>query len=233
MFLQDAYRERPQEKLLTAIALAISNETGQGEIRFDLEGHGREEDFVPGVRLVRTVGWFTSVFPVVVSCECEPAETLRSVKQTLREIPHNGIGYGVLRYLHPEKTTETFSHRSSADVLFNYLGDLEQLLPSQSMFRMAQPLQVSRSERMRRSHSIEISAYLVDGELHIDWDYAGIDELKVQAIAGKTINQLKQLTSEPNDAPTAEDFPLANLNSQKLDKLSSLLGKLDGLEEEL
>ncbi|MEO1621928.1 MAG: condensation domain-containing protein, partial [Cyanobacteria bacterium J06632_3] len=233
VFLQDAYRERPQEKLLTAIALAISDKTGQGEIRFDLEGHGREEDFVPGVRLVRTVGWFTSVFPVVVSCEREPAETLRSVKQTLQEIPQNGIGYGVLRYLQPEKTTGMLSRSSSADVLFNYLGNLEQLLPSQSMFRMAQPLQVSRSECMRRSHSIEISAYLADRQLHIDWDYAGVDELKVQAIADKTINQLKQLTSEPNDAPTAEDFPLANLNSQKLDKLSSLLGKLDGLEEEL
>ncbi|MEL6353404.1 MAG: condensation domain-containing protein [Cyanobacteria bacterium J06627_28] len=234
LFFQDSDRYRPQEKLLAAISEAISGAiSGQGKqekILFNLESHGREEAFVPGMRLVRTVGWFTALFPVVVCCEQESAETLRSVKQTLREIPQNGIGYGVLRYLQPEKASEMISNQSTAEVLFNYLGDLEQLLPSQSMFRMARPLQVSRSEQMKRTHLIDISAYLMDGQLQIDWDCAGVDESTVQTMADETMRQLKQLMDAPTDGPAAEDFPLANLNSQKLDKLSSLLGTLDGLE---
>ncbi|MEL7331898.1 MAG: amino acid adenylation domain-containing protein, partial [Cyanobacteria bacterium J06560_2] len=230
-FLQDSYRDRPQEKLLAALTLAISTQLNQSNVQFDLEGHGREEDLVPSVRLIRTVGWFTTLFPVVLPRESDPAETLRSAKRVLRAVPHSGIGYGILRYLQPAQSAAPPNLRSSSDILFNYLGSLEQLLPTDSLFKMAQPLQVSRSGQMRRSHPIDISAYLLNGQLHMDWTYGGIPESTVQAIATATLHQLKQLIGAPTAAPTAEDFPLANLDSQKLDKLSSLLGTLDGLEE--
>ncbi len=230
-FLRDSYRDRPQEKLLAALTLAIANQTGQSNVLLDLEGHGREEDLVASVRLIRTIGWFTSVFPVVLSGEREPAEMLRSVKRSLREVPNNGVGYGVLRYLQSGPVSEKLKLRPSADVLFNYLGNLEQLLPAQSMFRMVKPLQVSRSGQTRRSHSIDISAYLIDGQLQIDWDYGGMAKSTVQSMADEMLRQLKLLMGAPTDAPTVEDFPLANLDSQKLDKLSSLLGKLDDLED--
>jgi hypothetical protein len=64
-----------------------------------LEGHGREEIF-DDVDLSRTVGWFTSQFPVFLTLEhTEISEALKSVKEQLRRIPNHGLGYGILRYL--------------------------------------------------------------------------------------------------------------------------------------
>jgi len=231
-FLQDSYRDRPQEKLLAALTLALADQTDQSSFQVDLEGHGREEDLVPNARLVRTVGWFTSLFPVVFAAQEDAAETLRAVQRNLRSLPRSGIGYGILRYLQEGTVSENLRATPAAAILFNYLGEMEQLLPSQSMFRMVRPLQVSRSERQQRSHLIDISAYLIDGALRIDWDYGGIAGATVQSIADEMMQQLKLLIGAPTDAPTVEDFPLANLDGQKLDKLSALLGQLDDLDDD-
>jgi len=227
-FLQSSHRDRPQEKILAAIAEAISAKTKQSSLRVDLEGHGREEALVAGIRLVRTVGWFTSLFPVVLPVASEIGETLAQVKQTMRAVPQSGIGYGILRYFGDEQTKATLAAQPQADVLFNYLGTLDQLLPAQSMFELAAPLSVLRSERQPRSHPLDISAFITHGQLQIDIDYAGVDPQTVEAIASGIIDQLTQLiTRKSSTAVTTEDFPLAQINGQKLDKLSALLGQFD------
>ena len=221
-FLQ-ATRARPQELLLTALALAVKQHTGQHTVQVALEGHGREEAMVPNRRLVRTVGWFTSLFPVTFEVDTVPNEALRAVKHTLQQVPNNGIGYGILRYL----KGETIAEHSQPEILFNYLGTLEQLLPPTSMFRFAQPLQVSRSPLQIRSHPLEIGAFISNGHLHIDWSYSGLDEATVQALADGMMLHLQTLLEGPGDQTTVEDFPLAKLNSKKLDKLAALLNKAD------
>ncbi|MGB3672583.1 MAG: amino acid adenylation domain-containing protein [Phormidesmis sp.] len=227
-FLQSSHRDRPQEKILAAIAEAISAKTKQSSLRVDLEGHGREEALVAGIRLVRTVGWFTSLFPVVLPVASEIGDTLSRVKETMRAVPQSGIGYGILRFFGDEQTKATLAAQPQADVLFNYLGTLDQLLPAQSMFELAVPLSVSRSERQPRSHPLDISAFITHGQLQIDIDYAGVDPQTVEAIANGIIDQLTQLiTGKSSTAVTTEDFPLAQLDGQKLDKLSALLGQFD------
>ncbi|MBE9066938.1 amino acid adenylation domain-containing protein [Leptolyngbya cf. ectocarpi LEGE 11479] len=221
-FLQ-ASRARPQEMLLTALALAVKQHTRQPTVQVALEGHGREEAMVSNSRLVRTVGWFTSLFPVIFEVEAVPNETLRAVKNALQQIPNNGIGYGILRYLKGENPTK----HSQPEILFNYLGTLEQLLPPTSMFRFAQPLQVSRSSKQVRSHPLEIGAFISNGQLHIDWSYSGLDEATVQALADGMMQHLQTLLAGPGDKATVEDFPLAKLNSKNLDKLAALLNKAD------
>ncbi|MEO1682257.1 MAG: amino acid adenylation domain-containing protein [Cyanobacteria bacterium J06631_12] len=227
--IQGAGRDRPQEKILAALSMAIASHTGHATIRVDLEGHGREESLVPGARLVRTVGWFTSLFPVVLSARGTIAETLKSVKTTLRAVPNGGIGYGILRYLGDGVTVSQLKAQPQADVLFNYLGVMDQLLPAKSIFRLVKPLSVSRSAQQQRPHALDVSAFVVGGRLQVDWCYGGLDESAVQALADSVMVQLKRLLEGPTDnSVAAEDFPLANLNSQKLDKLAALLGKLDG-----
>ena len=219
-FLQTS-RARPQEMLLTALTLAVRQHTGQSTVQVALEGHGREESMVPAIRLVRTVGWFTSLFPVTLQAQASPREALRSVKTTLQQVPQNGIGHGILRYLTKE------SMAVQPEILFNYLGTLEQLLPPTSIFRFAQPLQVSRSPNQMRSHPLEIGAFISHGQLHIDWSYSGLDETTVQALANSVMQYLQTLLEGPGDKATAADFPLAKLNSKKLDKLAALLNKAD------
>ncbi len=227
-FLQSSHRDRPQEKLLAAIAVAIATKTEQSSLLIDLEGHGREEVLVPGIRLIRTVGWFTSLFPVVLPVASEIGDTFAQIKQTMRAVPQSGIGYGILRCFGSQKTKETLAAQPQSEVLFNYLGKLEQLLPAQSMFALAKPLSVSRSEQQPR-HPLDISAFVTHGQqLQIDIDYTGMDPQAVAAIADGIVDQLTQLIAGASStAATVEDFPLAQLDSQKLDQLSALLGQFD------
>ena len=106
---------------LTALVVAVAGwrrrrAHGKGTsnaVLIDLEGHGREEQLFEGVDLTRTVGWFTSLFPVRLDAgglDLEEAlrggaalgEALKRIKEQLRRVPGGGLGYGLLRYLNPE-----------------------------------------------------------------------------------------------------------------------------------
>ncbi|MBF6481272.1 alpha/beta fold hydrolase, partial [Nocardia cyriacigeorgica] len=97
-----------------------------------LEGHGRQEEVVPGADLSRTVGWFTSLYPVrlaLTGIDVDDAFTgghamgaaVRAVERTLRAVPDKGIGFGLLRYLNPE-TAQRLPHALPGQIAFNYLG---------------------------------------------------------------------------------------------------------------
>lgn len=109
--------------LLTALGRVISAWTNSEYVRVSLEGHGRETS-VKQVDLSRTVGWFTSQFPVLLTIrrDQDASRHLRCVKETLRRIPDKGVGYGALCSLTPERM---LSHRlptETAEINFNYLG---------------------------------------------------------------------------------------------------------------
>src|SRR5205823_313117 len=95
-----AYRTQINDILLTALLEATAAWSGQRSLLLDLEGHGREALF-EDADLSRTVGWFTSLFPVrlVLGKGSGPGESLKSVKEQLRGIPQRGVGYGLLRHL--------------------------------------------------------------------------------------------------------------------------------------
>ncbi|MEU8820498.1 amino acid adenylation domain-containing protein [Actinoplanes sp. NPDC048796] len=114
----ETFRASVQDVLLAGLALALARRTGPAaEPLIGLEGHGREEQVVPGADLVRTVGWFTSEYPVRLPAAAGgPAAVVRGVKQRLRAIPDGGVGYGLLRYL------GGFEPANEPEVLFNYLG---------------------------------------------------------------------------------------------------------------
>ena len=118
-------RAKVNEVLLTALMLAFHEQTGQSSLLIDLEGHGREESIVPDATLVRTVGWFTTVFPLLLTLppQLDLGEQLQSVKEQLRGVPGHGIGYGLLRYLDPDAgVKEQLQTLPQAEILFNYLG---------------------------------------------------------------------------------------------------------------
>ncbi|MER6560826.1 amino acid adenylation domain-containing protein, partial [Streptomyces sp. NPDC001027] len=133
-----AFGAAVNDVLLAALALAFADvrrRTGgtRTSILVDLEGHGREEEFAgDDVDLSRTVGWFTSVFPVRLDVgPVDPAEAfaggpaaeeaVRRVRAHLASLPANGVGYGLLRHLNP-RTREVLAGREQARVEFNYLG---------------------------------------------------------------------------------------------------------------
>ncbi|MFE2979167.1 amino acid adenylation domain-containing protein [Streptomyces sp. NPDC059258] len=135
--LPAAFHSGVNDGLLTALALAMAKwraARGDGETSalIRLEGHGREEAAVPGTDITRTVGWFTSVYPVrldVGGLDLDEAiaggrpagNAVKKVKEQLHAIPDKGIGYGLLRYLNP-KTAESLKGFVEGQVSFNYLG---------------------------------------------------------------------------------------------------------------
>ncbi|HSV65997.1 MAG TPA: amino acid adenylation domain-containing protein [Mycobacteriales bacterium] len=121
-----AYRTRINDVLLAAFGWALSRWTGRSRVMIDLEGHGREE-IIDGVDLSRTVGWFTTMFPVALDVPTEEDPDwrglVRSVRRQLRAIPGNGFGYSALRYLgSPAVRDRLTADGPGPRVAFNYLG---------------------------------------------------------------------------------------------------------------
>jgi hypothetical protein len=138
--LQDvprAYRAQINDVLLTALARSFARWTGATSLLVDLEGHGREHPFAD-VDVTRTVGWFTTLFPVRLELEGAAAEgaSLCAVKEQLRAAGDGGFGYGLLRYMSGGRGA-ALDAAPRAEVCFNYLGQFDQLLSKSALFRRA------------------------------------------------------------------------------------------------
>jgi non-ribosomal peptide synthase protein (TIGR01720 family) len=114
-----AYATEANDLLLTALLLAYNQWTQESAFSLILEGHGR--DVLEGADVSRTIGWFTTRYPVVLHYEQakDLGYTIKSVKENLRAIPNKGVGYGLLRYRVPELETHLFKDPA---ISFNYLG---------------------------------------------------------------------------------------------------------------
>ncbi|MBG0857036.1 amino acid adenylation domain-containing protein [Streptomyces spinoverrucosus] len=165
--------------LLAGLALAFADWRRRAggtdtSVLVDLEGHGREEELAgDGVDLSRTVGWFTSVFPVrldpgpVDLAEAfagGPAaeEAVRRVREHLAALPANGVGYGMLRHLNP-RTREVLAGHEEASVEFNYLGRFG--IPEETDWSYAPEEEVADigpEAAMRQGHALEINVVTED-----------------------------------------------------------------------
>jgi amino acid adenylation domain-containing protein len=96
-----AYRTRINDLLLTALAMALGRWTGHDTVGVLLEGHGREEALVGELDVSRTIGWFTTMFPVRIEVprSGDLGHAIKATKEHLRGIPHEGASYGMLRWL--------------------------------------------------------------------------------------------------------------------------------------
>src|SRR5439155_25797925 len=140
---------------------------GSRSLAIDLEGHGRETLFAE-LDLSRTVGWFTSLFPVVleVGPRPEPIVALRTTKSLLRRIPQRGIGYGLLRYLHPDPQVRgRLQEQSQPAISFNYLGQFDQVLGSEALFTLApESSGWELAPEDQRVHQLDVVALIVGEE---------------------------------------------------------------------
>ncbi len=223
-----AYNTQINDVLLTALLQCFAQWTGQQELLINLEGHGREELFEE-INLSRTVGWFTSIFPVLLKLDKTdlPLKLLKSVKEQLRCIPHHGIGYGILRYLSSDQTTRLrLQHLPTAQVSFNYLGQFDQMLNAFPVLGLASESSGSPvSLKNSRSHLLEIDGFVAQGKLQLTWTYnhkfhtqATVERLAQSYIEALTALISHCLSSEVGGY-TPSDFPEAELTQEELDEL--------------
>src|SRR5262249_54991766 len=128
----EVYRTQINDVLLTALAEVLAGWTGSGQVLVNLEGHGRE-DIALDLDVSRTVGWFTTLYPVLLDLQgvAGPGVRLRAVKEQLRSVPQRGLGYGLLRYLGDDAgVAVALRELPSAQVCFNYFGQVEGGLPT-------------------------------------------------------------------------------------------------------
>lgn len=232
--LQDVpsvYNTQINDVLLTALVLTIAQWTCSTYLLVDLEGHGREELF-EDVDLFRTVGWFTSVFPVLLKLEdsINLGEALKSVKEQLREIPQRGIGYGILKYLHPDNTIRSqLEALPQAQISFNYLGQFDQTQLGNGWKFAQESSGEIHSPLRQRSHLLEIDGLIINGRLQLDWRYSNNihQQSTVEHLANCYLQALEAIIahclSKDAGGYTPSDFPEAGLSQDELDALLSIL----------
>jgi len=228
-----AYRTEINDVLLTGLVEGLRRWTGRERWVIDLEGHGREEWF-EGMDLSRTVGWFTTVYPVElrVGEVWSAGEALKGVKESLRGVPRRGMGYGLLRYVRGGEAEERLRRVEGAEVSFNYLGQLDRVLGGEGWLRWAEEGSgATREVGARRSHALDVNAQVVGGCLETEWTYG--KELHrretVERVAGEVQGALRDLiahcVSPGVGGYTPSDFPQADLSQGELD---ALIRDLDG-----
>ena len=221
-----AYRARIDDVLLTALAQALAGWTGERRHLVELEGHGREELF-EDVDLSRTVGWFTSVVPVLLEpAASSPGAALRAVRDGLRQMPNRGLGHGLLRYLGREETVRELRALPRAQVIFNYLGQLDATAASSPLFNVArEPSGSTVSTRGTRSHLLEVNGLVIEERLRLSWTYSENvhEQATIAALAQGFLAALRTLIAQraTPDALryTPADFPLAHVEQATLDRL--------------
>lgn len=224
----EAYHTQISDVLLTALMQAWAGWTGLTSLLVDLEGHGREE-LEEDIDLSRTIGWFTTHYPVRLSLR-DPAklkESLMTIKEQLRRIPQRGLGYGLLRYMTRDNEVAT-SLRAQAPpaVSFNYLGQFDQVLSEASPFSLAEEsIGAFKSLGGSRSHPLRINGSVMRGQLQVAFAYSEsmFRQHTIERLAREFISALRFLISHCLSGEaggyTSSDFPEAGLRQEDLDKL--------------
>lgn len=174
-----AYNTEIRDILLTALGLAIKEWTGEEQSIIHLEGHGREE-ILRNVNINRTVGWFTSRFPLFIDLSTsEDALTydkylsycIKNIKETLRNVPNKGVGYGVLKYLTNSELNILISSNINPEINFNYLGQFKTEKQSEvfeiSSFDTVQAI----SPNLERQFAIDINGMIIENQLCLIFNY--------------------------------------------------------------
>ncbi|GAX51781.1 amino acid adenylation domain-containing protein [Streptomyces olivochromogenes] len=230
------------EVLLTALALAV---TGHGRARgqsatgarIELEGHGREQ-IAGGLDVSRTVGWFTSVYPVLLDTG-EPGASLGTVlgrvKETLRALPDHGIGHGLLRHLNPQTAT-VLARGTTPQLGFNYLGRFTADGGDWSMRAGASGLTAAPATPLRQPLDVvAVTEDRPDGPVLVaDWTWAGelLDETDVRQLAERWFQALEALVAHADGTAAGSripaEFPLVAVSQGEIDAYER---ELDGITD--
>ncbi|WP_266114256.1 amino acid adenylation domain-containing protein [Aldersonia sp. NBC_00410] len=229
--------------LLAGLAVAVARwrhgrGLDPGPLVVQLESHGRHEQVVAGADLSRTVGWFTTVFPVRLPIPAGGVgSVLKAVKEALAAVPDHGVGYGLLRYLNDDTAAE-LAAAGAPQVGLNYLGrasvadaqrmlDTRDWLPTDTLG----PLTVPAEADMAAAAALDINAIVVDDAdgpiLQARFGFASgvLDETDVTELAHLWQHALAELAAhaaEPDAGGlTPSDVPLVSLTQVQLEALEA------------
>ncbi|GAA2477046.1 amino acid adenylation domain-containing protein [Streptomyces longisporus] len=246
-----AFGTGTQDVLLAGLALAVADRQGSGHVLVDVEGHGREE-LAPGLDLSRTVGWFTSLYPVHLDLDgidvrealaAGPAaeDAARRTGALLRALPDHGIGYGLLRHLNPG-TAPALAAPPAPEIGFNYLGRFA-APDSDGDWTFApesSALGNGTDPSLAAAHALELNAVVHDTRtgphLVADWSWPDgvLTEPEVRTLGEAWFTALAALAARGGHCAGAGSDGMPNGRSPQvlcdipLDELDELAAGLDG-----
>ncbi|MCM3275503.1 amino acid adenylation domain-containing protein [Bacillus velezensis] len=228
-----AYHTDTQDILLTAAALALRDWTGGGRLRIAMEGHGREH-IVPELDISRTVGWFTSMYPVLIDLNTAGSElgtAVKTVKDTLGRIPDKGIGYGILKYMTPPEQ-KTIRFRQAPEISFNYLGQFNDTEDQHTFSLSGLASGHDITPTWQREQAVEMSAMAAQNKLHFSLSYPPSRfsketmEQLLQTLQQYLRDIMAHCTGKEESEKTVSDFSSKTLTSDDLDSIASFVEEL-------
>ncbi|MFJ8650993.1 non-ribosomal peptide synthase/polyketide synthase [Streptomyces rochei] len=236
--------------LLSTFALAVAQwrhgraEDPSAPVVVDLESHGRHEEAVPGAELSRTAGWFTSMYPVrlappAASGDVSAIRTLKAVKEQLRAVPGDGLGYGLLRHLNP-RTRDVLAALPVPEFGFNYLGQIGQEGSDEDPWTIEGGDVAGIDGAMPLAHPVDVNAVAretADGtRLRARWTYSRteLEAEDTQRLADAWFRMLRRLVEEARQPGagglTPSDIAHPTLGQDEIEHLES---DLPGLQDVL
>ncbi|MFV9454763.1 amino acid adenylation domain-containing protein, partial [Rhodococcus sp. NM-2] len=250
--LPELYHGGVLDVLLTALVVASSRWRAERGIPgtsmlIRLEGHGREQQVVPGADLSRTVGWFTTVFPVRVDLQGidlddalagghDMGSAVKRVKEHLRAVPDMGIGYGLLRYLNPD-TAGSLPRAEPGQISFNYLGQVPDSADHDTAVGWSPAdgfgdLRYVPDPDMPASAAVEVNAIVIGGRLRVGFGFPDtlLAHAEVDRLAERWREAVSALVSHARDGDagglTPSDVPLVDVTQSDLDTWQGCFGAL-------
>ncbi|MGK5093362.1 amino acid adenylation domain-containing protein [Deltaproteobacteria bacterium TL4] len=170
--VHSTYNTGMDDLLLTALGRAIKQWTENSKTWIMLESHGREQLF-PQLNISRTVGWFTTMYPVLLDLSKyeEVGMQLQHIKETLKSVPNNGLGFGILNYVTPSAVVNPTIKTIEPQILFNYLGELDQDLSQESFSLANDSLGETVAPGVKSPYSLLINGSVNQGQLQFQIAY--------------------------------------------------------------
>ncbi|WP_433582139.1 amino acid adenylation domain-containing protein [Paenibacillus amylolyticus] len=230
-----AYNTEMNDILVTALGIALHKWTGHERVRINLEGHGRES-IGTDIDITRTVGWFTTKFPVVLEPETDRdlAYQIKQVKENLRRIPNKGLGYGICRYL--SKSEDGLVWSAEPEINFNYLGQFDDDINQDEIGISSYSSGSPASDRQARSFVLDINGMVLDGALSLDLSYSQKQYRKetMEAFAQQLEHSLRDLiihcAGKENTELTPSDVQFKGLTIAELEQIAQRSGHLSEIE---
>ncbi|NWE20317.1 non-ribosomal peptide synthetase [Pseudomonas sp. P7548] len=228
-----AYRTQVNDLLLTALARVLCRWSGHASALIQLEGHGREALF-DDIDLTRSVGWFTSAYPLRLTPQAGQGDSIKAIKEQLRGVPHKGLGYGVLRYLAEDGVKHAMAALPTAGITFNYLGQFDQSFGSDALFHpLDESAGLAHDPDAPLPNELSVDSQVYGGELVLRWTFSRErhDQHTIRELADAYLAELQGLVAHclQDDAGglTPSDFPLAHLTQLQLDALPVPAGVIE------
>ena len=221
-----AYNTDVNELLLTALGMSIQEWSGQEQVLVGLEAHGREQGAV-GADVARTIGWFTSMYPLVLDMSetRDLSRLIRQTKEKIRSVPNKGMGYGVLRYVTEPAMKQELRFALTPEISFNYLGQFDEDIQTEVFKKSAYGTGQPVSAAGEKLGLLNVNAVIINKRLQLVLDYSK-KQYKEQTMSNLTerlrsnlLMLLEHCMSRDKTQSTPSDFYLSTLSIGQLDEL--------------